>query len=131
MTTPAPDQPQPFIIDDQARSWFMTRRGGGHLYDEHLALIRSVFADDVSIHIRAAVDPTSGQPTVLIIEIDMPMDDDESWAKLVRVQQLLIERREDLAGYLKLKDPYRRVVLSPSGNISDWDHLATELGRDE
>jgi|SRR5215469_11307706 len=131
MTIPTPDRPQPFVADDEALSWFMRRRGGGTLFDEHISLIHSAFGDDVQIHLRAAVDPSSGQPTVLIIDIDRPLDDEDSWRRLVEVQQGLIERQEDLSGRLRLKAPYRNVVLSLGGEQSNWNDLVAELEGEE
>jgi hypothetical protein len=96
-----------------------------------MSLIEEYFGDAVLTHLRAAVDPSSGQPTVLIIDIDRPIDDDDSWLRLIEVQQRLIERRDDLAGRLKLSSPYRNVVLNLSGEQSSWSDLLAELERGE
>jgi hypothetical protein len=127
VTVPSPDQPQPFIFGDQALSWFMTRRGGGTLYDQHMTLIRSVFGNDVPVRFRAAVDPTTSEPTVLIIDIDRSLDDEESWQQLVRIQQALLELQPNLAGSLRVKDPFRNIIVNLSGERSSWSDFVAEL----
>jgi hypothetical protein len=109
----------------------MRRRGGGFLYDQHISLIYEIFGNDVPIRLRAAVDPSTGQPTVLIIDIMRPTDDDEAWRQLVQVQERLLERQQDFAGFLKVKEPFRRIVLSLGGEQSSWADLVAELEREE
>jgi hypothetical protein len=130
MTLP-PDPPEPFITDDQALSWFMKRRGGGALYETHISLIQSVFGYDVPIRLRAAVDPSSGQPTVLIIDIDKSPDDEDSWHRLIQVQQGLLERQQGLARNYKLVSPFRNVVVSLGGEQSNWDDVVAEVESEE
>jgi hypothetical protein len=126
-----PSEPfQPFLIDDEALSWFMRRRGGGLLYDQHLSLIHEVFGNDVPIRLRAAIDPSTGRPTVLIVDIMRPPDDDDAWSRLVQVQERLLERQQDLAGRLRVKEPFRRIVLSLGGEQSSWTDLVAELERE-
>jgi len=131
MTTPLPEPSEPFLTNDEALSWFMRRRGGGTLYDQHISLIYEIFGDDVPIRLRAPVDPVTGRPTVLIIDIMRSPDDDEAWRQLVRVQEQLLERQEDLAGFLRLREPFRRIVLSLGAEQSSWDDLVAELEREE
>jgi hypothetical protein len=131
MTAPSSEPFRPFLTNDEALSWFMRRRGGGVLYDQHMSLIHEVFGNDVPIRLRAAVDPSTGQATVLIIDIMRPPDDDEAWRQLVQVQEQLLERQQDLAGFLKVKDPFRRIVLSLGGEQSSWADLVAELEREE
>ena len=131
MTGPSPEPYPPFLIDDEALSWFMRRRGGGLLYDQHISLIHEIFGHDVPTRLRAAVDPSTGQPTVLIIDIMRPPDDDDAWRQLVQVQERLLERQQDLAGFLKVREPFRRIVLSLGGEQSSWTDLVTELEREE
>jgi hypothetical protein len=131
MTVPSSEPLQPFLTGDEALSWFIRRRGGGVLYDQHISLIHSAFGDDVPIRLRAAVDPSSGRPTVLIIDIIKPPDDNDSWRQLVQVQERLLERQQDLAGFLKLKAPFRNIVLTLGGEQSNWADLVAELEREE
>jgi hypothetical protein len=130
VTVPPPEPLQPFLTNDEALSWFTRRRGGGFLYDQHLTLINDVFGD-VPIRLRAAVDPSTGRPTVLIIDIMRSLDDDDAWRQLVQVQEQLLDRRQDLAGFLKVKDPFRSVALSLGGEWSSWSDLVAELEREE
>jgi hypothetical protein len=129
VNTPSPGFFQSSLTDDQALSWFMSRRGGGFLYDQHMSLITEVFGSDVSTRHRAAVDPSTGEPTVLIIEIMRPSDD-ESWRQLIQVQALLLERAPDYAARLRLKEPFRRIVLTLSDERSSWANLVARLERE-
>lgn len=129
MTAPLPESFPPFLVGDEAVSWFMRRRGGSLLFDQHMSLIQEAFGNDVPIRFRAAIDPSTGQPTVLIIDIMRPPDDDDAWHRLVQVQERLLEIREELADFLKVKDPFRRIVLSLGDEQSSWADLVAELER--
>jgi hypothetical protein len=107
------------------------RRGGGTLYDQHMSLMQDAFGHEIPIQVRASVDPSSGEPTVLIIDIMLPPDDEDSWRRLVQVQERLLERQQDLADLLRVRDPFRNIVLSLGGTQSNWGDLVTDLERGE
>ena len=123
MSTPSPESFQPFLTDDEALSWFASRRGGGFLYDEHMSFITEIFGSDISTRHRASVDPSTGEPTVLIIEIMRPADDDESWHQLIQVQAELLERAPAYAApdaAKTFRSRARRVNPPPWRNRIRW-----------
>jgi hypothetical protein len=115
-----------FLTGDEAVRWFMGRKHGGHLFDAHMSLIEQVFGADVPIQYRAAIDPSSGKPTVLIVEIIASFNDDAAWDQLVSVQARLLESQADLAGSLHLASPFSKIVISLRGIPTDWDLPAVE-----
>jgi hypothetical protein len=131
VSTSPPESFQPFLTDDEALSWFVSRRGGGFLYNQHMSFITEIFGRDISTRHRAAVDPSTGEPTVLIIEIMRSSDDDESWRQLIQVQAQLLERAPDYSALLRLKEPFRRIILTLSDGRSSWLDLVARLEREE
>ena len=121
-----PVVPVAFVTGGEAVSWFVSRRNGGYLFDTHMTLIQDAFGAEVPIQYRAAVDPSSGRPTVLIIEVTLSFEDDTAWERLVSVQARLLEGEADLAANLKLNFPFSKIVISLRGVPSDWESLPTE-----
>src|SRR6266851_5924296 len=130
MTSPS-EPPAAFLAGDEAVRWFMGRRHGGYLFDAHLSLIQGAFGAEVPIQYRAAIDPSSGKPTVLIVQVIASFDDDAAWDRLVSVQARLLESQADLARYLELAYPFSKIVISLRGMPSDWNSAHAELVTDQ
>lgn len=111
-TTPADETPL-VLTDTAAREWYMTRRGGGHLLDAHVSAITDRFGPGVSYSLRAPIDPLIGRPTLLIIEIDVPISDDASWEALDVVESDLLTQRQRLSELSRRKDPFANVAVTP------------------
>ena len=127
MTSGGVDEPRPFLDGDSAADWFYSRPGGGAILDFHRATITEVLGPDVSYNLRAAVDPQSGRPTTLIIEVAIPAND-SFWPQILRLQEALMEHEDDLRGQTRRKNPYRNIVVVPVDLPDDW---AAWVGQSE
>jgi len=121
---PPPEPIAAFLTGDEAVRWFMGRKHGGYLLDAHVSLIEQAFGSQVPIRYRAAIDPSSGKPNVLIIEIDASFDDDAAWERLVSVQEQLLGSQADIGTYVNLVHPYSRIVISLRGEPSASNSLS-------
>jgi hypothetical protein len=121
MATPASDENPLVLTDDAAREWYMTRRGGGHLLDAHLSAIYQRFGPDVSYSFRVPIDPLTGRPGLLIIEVDLPISEDDSWEALVAVQSNLLSQREHLSELSRRKDPFANITITLAAPIESWE----------
>lgn len=104
-----------------AREWYMTRRGGGHLLDAHLSAIGERAGTEVRYSLRAPVDPLIGRPSLLIIEIDLPVSEDDSWEVLDVIESDLLDQRDRLAQLSRRKDPFANVTISLAARTEDWE----------
>lgn len=114
------EEPRIYLSDDQAARWFYSQRGGDMILDRHLSLMHATFGRDVPYRLRAAVDPATGQPRDLIIEIMLPVDDAAAWDLLVELQQRLLGEARDLRSRTTVRFPFRHIVVSLAGAPSAW-----------
>ena len=128
MTSGGADEPRPFLDGDLAAQWFYSRRGGGAILDFHRTIIAEILGPAIPYNFRAAIDPQSGRPTTLIIEVAMPADD-TAWARITQLQEALIESEDDLRGLSGSRNPFRNIVLVPVGLPADWTTWADEVAR--
>jgi hypothetical protein len=115
------DFPRAALIDDEARDWYIGRRGGGHLLDAHLTAIIEGFGRDVGYTLRAPVDPLLGRPALLIIEVDRAMTDDLAWESLRAIETRLLEQRQHLSDRARRKDPFSNITVTLSASVADWE----------
>jgi hypothetical protein len=117
-----PSDQAPLVLTDiAARDWYMTRRGGGHLLDAHLSAISQGFGPDVSYNLRAPIDPLTGRPALLIIEVDLPISQDASWEALDVVEGNLLNQWQRLSELSRRKDPFANITVTLAARAEDWD----------
>lgn len=119
-TTPFAENPL-VLTDIAAREWYMTRRGGGHLLDAHLSAIAEQLGPDVSYALRAPIDPLTGRPAILIIEVGLPISEDGSWEALDAVEDELLSQRQHLSELSRRKDPFANITMTLSVQAEDWE----------
>jgi len=112
------------LTDIAAREWYMTRRGGGHLLDAHLEAITERLGPDASYALRAPIDPLTGRPSILIIEVDLPISEDASWEVLDAVESELLSQRQRLSELSRRKDPFANITLTLSVRAEDWEEAS-------
>lgn len=123
-----PDEPEPFVRDDAAESWFYGLRGGGTVLDDHLIAIRENFGPGIPIRFRASVNRRTRRPSVLFIEIDRPADDESAMVALVAVQKRLLEQEASIAERSHRQRPFANVVVTLGLPPASWDDLAERIG---
>lgn len=121
----------PYLYDDLAREWFQSTPEGPAVLDLHLIAIGQVLGPDVTYRLRAAVDPDSGRPTTLIIEIDQSIDDDASWLRLVDLQEWLLADRPEVNRIRSRRDPFSNVVVVPRRLPRDWNAWLNNIVDEE
>jgi hypothetical protein len=125
--TQSSDEAPAYLEDEEAISWYVRRKGRDVAFDAHVSAIRELFGGDVRINVRAATDPRNGAPRTLLIEVTTgALDDEEAWAKIVSVQEYLIERRSTLAEARRIKDPFRDIVVTMSPTEEQWNMVNRE-----
>jgi hypothetical protein len=87
------------------------------------------FGEDVPFRIRAAIDPRNKRPSVLVLEVMLPVDDGEAWERLVALQALLLAEEDDLRETTKRAQPFGRIIVTLGGPPADWDRLVNEIER--
>lgn len=123
-----PSSGDPLILTDtEAREWYTTRRGGGHLLDAHIIAINERFGPNIDYSLRAPIDPLTGKPSLLIIEIDLPVSEDDSWEALEAVQSDLLDQRENLRQVARRKDPFANIVITLAARAETWDAIRQEI----
>jgi hypothetical protein len=116
------------LTDAAAREWYMTRRGGGNLLDAHLGALHQHLGPDISYALRAPIDPLTGRPSLLIIEVDLSVSEDASWESLSTIESDLLNQRDRLAQIARRKDPFANIVITLTARSEEWDavHQAIE-----
>jgi hypothetical protein len=120
MTTDSGENPL-VLTDDAARDWYMTRRGGGHVLDAHLGALYQRLGPDISYTFRAPIDPLTGRPSLLIIEVDLSVSDDNSWENLDVIENDLLNQRGRLAEAARRKDPFANIVITLTARTEAWE----------
>lgn len=128
-TTGDPEQRFAFLEDEAASRWFNRLREGPAVLDRHLTHLVETFGEDVPFRMRAAIDPRNKRPSVLVLEVMLPIDDGEAWERLIALQALLLAEEDDLRGITKRAQPFGRIIVTLGGPPADWDRLASELER--
>ncbi len=114
------------LTGSAAEEWYGRTRGGGHLLDAHLVAIREHFGPGVIYRMRAPIDPITGRPDFLIIEIDPPADLDP-WQTLRAVESDLLDRRDYLSALSRRTDPFARVVITLRFGTEEWEAVRAEI----
>jgi hypothetical protein len=117
---------------EQAISWFVShRRGGEHVIDAALTALHESFGPDAPLGFVAPLDPTTGRPGRLLIEIALPIDSNAAWQTMFAAQSRLVDQADELRTQMRIRNPFDRIAITLSGPPEDWnDVLATieELG---
>lgn len=118
-----------YLFGDRARDWFYGTPDGPRAVDFHLIAIQDVLGPNVQYRFRAPVDPETGRPTTLIIEVDHSINDDDTWGRLVELQELLSVRESEFSSFqaVPTRSLLRNVVVVPAQLPDDWDAWLREI----
>ena len=78
-----PSSGDPLILTDtEAREWYTTRRGGGHLLDAHIIAINERFGPNIDYSLRVPIEPEEN----LLLDQEPTRIGDDSWEVLERLK---------------------------------------------
>jgi hypothetical protein len=129
VTESSTEEPQAYLEGDEAARWFFGERGGDFILDRHLSLMQATFGREVPYRLRAEVDPLTRKPKILIIEILLPVDDEDAWRLLVDLEQRLLSELKDLRSATATRFPFRRIAVSLAGEPSRWADIVDAVER--
>jgi hypothetical protein len=89
--------------------------------DAHLSALYQRLGPDISYTLRAPIDPLTGRPSLLIIEVDLSVSEDESWETLDAIENDLLNQRDGLAQMARRKDPFANIAITLTARTETWD----------
>ncbi|MDP9792439.1 hypothetical protein J2S43_000951 [Catenuloplanes nepalensis] len=117
----------PYLKGEDALDWFSQLPGGNHILDAHFTALGEVFGPNSPYRIRASVNPSTGDPHVLIFEVNGPVDDERSWQAMEALQERILELEDKAREELRMEEPFKRIVVSLGGAPSNWNMLSRTL----
>jgi hypothetical protein len=112
---------------EAAAQWFTEhRRGGGHAVDACVIAVRDAWGPNVGLEYVAIADVEGGHPH-LVIEVGDAPDSDIAWERMLRAQEQLIAREDELAQRMRVANPFARISIVLAGSPQNWESIVHDI----
>lgn len=95
--------------------------------DQHLAAVREVFGEDVSVRVVAPSGSTDGTRRHVFIEIDKPVDDEDAQERVEKLQGQILEAAGSMRSSTGNRWPLRNISVVLSGDPQDWKAILKDI----
>jgi hypothetical protein len=87
-----------------------------HASDKYMSAASEVFGPETEITPWAPIDPDTSRPWMLFILVNEPVDSEEAWNRLARVEEVV----GDVTNIENAESAAERVAVTLSGPPDDW-----------